>query len=114
MSNSFAKFCFPETSEGFDEVRYAWQPQEACAEYLKTWLTERKLTTRVEDLQPGQWFTSYYDRWNSLYANWKRRHNDWKDSAVRLKEGPNASWRRKENGVKKVVSLKPKKDVDEK
>merc|ERR1712187_212326 len=56
FSKIFSTFTIPEKSEGFDEIRYVWQKAPACEEYLKKWIVERKLTERVEDLQPGQWF----------------------------------------------------------
>merc|ERR1712187_717955 len=69
----------PEKSEGFDEIRYVWQKAPACDEYLKKWIVERKLTERVEDLQPGQWFKDQLAEWTTVLAEWRRCQTDWQD-----------------------------------
>merc|ERR1712083_161586 len=79
LARSFADFTLPTKEEGFDEVRFEWAKEKACEEYLKAWVLERKLTQRVEDLQPGQWFKDQYAEWNNIVGDWRRRHSDWKD-----------------------------------
>merc|ERR1712187_169077 len=87
LSSSFTRFAIPDDSEGFDEIRYAWQKRDGCVDYLTRWLAEKKLTQRVEELQPGSWFRSAVDEWQSLLNTWKRKHNCWKDSAYRDRGG---------------------------
>merc|ERR1711879_207325 len=108
LSSSFSRFGLPEEGEGFDEIRYAWQPRDACVDYLTQWMAEKKLTQRVEEIVPGSWFRAAIDEWQSLFTNWKRKEKSWKDSSVRLREGP-GSWRQKsakQNGSKRA-NLRP-------
>merc|ERR1712087_471411 len=79
FSRLFSTFTIPDKSEGFDEIRYVWQKAPACEEYLKKWIVERKLTERVEDLQPGQWFKEQWAEWTTVLAEWRRRQTEWQD-----------------------------------
>merc|ERR1712060_268426 len=81
LSRVFADFALPEESEGFDEIRYVWQKRPACEAYLKSWITERKLNQRVEDLRPGTWFKEHWGKWTELVEEWRKKHNDWNDPA---------------------------------
>merc|ERR1712217_193331 len=83
FSRVFSTFTIPDETEEFDEIRYMWQKGPACAEYLKKWISERKLTQRVEDLNPGSWFGTQLREWNALVSEWRKRHGDWKDPARR-------------------------------
>merc|ERR1712125_284871 len=80
LSASFASFTLPTKEEGFDEIRYVWQKDEACAEYLKQWILEQKLTQRVEDLEPGAWFKEQWGEWHKVVQDWKQKQSDFKDS----------------------------------
>merc|ERR1712150_401790 len=60
-----------------------WQDEKACQEYLKVWVTERKLLMRVEDLNPGTWFKEQWHAWNRLLEDWRKRQQAWKDPAMR-------------------------------
>merc|ERR1712190_171708 len=53
LSMSFPKFCLPDSDEGFDEITYAWHKEKKAQEFLKSWILERKRTTRVEDITPS-------------------------------------------------------------
>jgi len=63
LSQSFAYFTIPEKDEGFDAIRYEWQNEETSKEYLRKWVLEKKLTSRMEDLQPSQWFKDKLAEW---------------------------------------------------
>merc|ERR1719172_610707 len=80
---AYAKFVLPSKEEGFDDVKFSWQPQAKCEEYLKAWISQRKKTMRVEDLQPGQWFKDEWTKWQKLLQDWRRKQNEWKDPAKR-------------------------------
>merc|ERR1712217_929248 len=56
LSACFHQFSTPDKEEGFDEIRHDWAKQPKASEYVKNWVLERKLTTRIDDLKPGQWF----------------------------------------------------------
>jgi hypothetical protein len=79
LGNSFASFSLPDRSEGFDEIRYVWRDAAGCAEYMKKWIAEHKLTQRVEDLQPGQWFHDLCKAWDNRLSKWQKIHSDFKD-----------------------------------
>ena len=57
LSKSYASFSVPEKSEGFDEIKFAWDTEKKSKDYLRKWMLETKATTRIEDLQPSKEFT---------------------------------------------------------
>merc|ERR1712039_877337 len=63
LSDCFSKFTIAEKEEGFDEVEYAWQEESAAKEYIKTWAQERKVTTRIDNLTPSEWFKEKWQHW---------------------------------------------------
>merc|ERR1712039_370832 len=67
---SFSKFTVPEKDEGFDEVKFDWGKEKECKEYVKNWIRDRKSTTRIEDLQPSDWFSDKWKMWQKLVQNW--------------------------------------------
>lgn len=70
LSSSFAKFSLPTKDEGFDEVRYEWMTRSKSTEYARTWIMERKLSTRIEDIQPSDWFRLRYASWQVELKKW--------------------------------------------
>merc|ERR1711957_384650 len=54
LNASFGQFSIPEKAEGFDEVKYEWDDAAKSKQYLKTWVLERKITSRLEGIQPGE------------------------------------------------------------
>jgi len=82
LSQSFGSFTMPNMSEGFDEVRYEWQGAEESAKFLKQWVLERKLTSRIEELQPGQWFQDKLAEWLRTFTEWQGRQRDHKNSSA--------------------------------
>merc|ERR1719174_774963 len=83
LGKFYAKFALPDAAEGFDEVRYVWDKQAKCAELLGSWVHERKMTQRVEDLTPGEWFKELWGKWIKTLQDWKKKQNEWKDPAKR-------------------------------
>merc|ERR1711879_776262 len=55
LSSSFASFSIPDQDECFEEIAYDWRGEVEAKEYLKNWITTRKKTTRMENLQPSEW-----------------------------------------------------------
>eukprot|EP00449_Zooxanthella_nutricula_P026642 CAMPEP_0198529256 /NCGR_PEP_ID=MMETSP1462-20131121/25646_1 /TAXON_ID=1333877 /ORGANISM="Brandtodinium nutriculum, Strain RCC3387" /LENGTH=808 /DNA_ID=CAMNT_0044259097 /DNA_START=1 /DNA_END=2423 /DNA_ORIENTATION=+ len=78
LSTSFTKFTIPDKDEGFDEVRCDWAPAAKCKEYLKQWVQDKKTTTRIEDLQPGEWFTCRWKEWQKCLSAWHAKQNAYK------------------------------------
>lgn len=95
LALSFTKFTLPEKDE-FDEVKYSWSKEKDAATYVKSWILERKLTTRVEDISPSTWFRQKASAWESESKKWKNKQNDFKNMvAKKLQE-------KKEKAAKKA------------
>eukprot|EP00927_Polykrikos_kofoidii_P048680 TRINITY_DN42919_c0_g1_i1.p1 TRINITY_DN42919_c0_g1~~TRINITY_DN42919_c0_g1_i1.p1 ORF type:complete len:927 (+),score=183.65 TRINITY_DN42919_c0_g1_i1:88-2868(+) len=86
MSTSFMKFALPEENEGFDEIRYDWQKAEPCREYLKKWVLERKLTTRIEELNPSDWFAGKWKDWQKVLQSWHGKQTAYKAAVAKAAE----------------------------
>jgi len=83
LSTSFTKFSIPSKEEGFDEVRFDWSKGSDCQEYLKQWVRDRKLTTRIEDLQPSDWFTNKYKEWQKTLQAWHAKQSQHKQTVAK-------------------------------
>jgi len=79
MSLSFAKFSLPSMEEGFDRIDFEWLPEDKSKEYLQEFVRAKKLTERVEDLQPSEWFATRLADWKKLLSSWKRKQQEFKD-----------------------------------
>jgi len=71
LSASFSKFTTPEMDEGFDDIQYEWQKAAGAKDYLKNWVLEKKLTTRIEDLRPGKEFSDKMVEFAKLCKEWQ-------------------------------------------
>jgi len=78
LSSSFESFCPPAQDEGFDEVSYTWLPREKGEQYIKDWIRTRKLTARIEDLQPSDWFRERHQEWQKELNVWHTKHQELK------------------------------------
>lgn len=78
LNQVFGDFSLPEKAEGFNEVRYEWQKEDGSKAYLKKWILDRKLTTRMDDLQPSQWFKDKQAEWMKLYQEWQAKQKAFK------------------------------------
>merc|ERR1712048_1556292 len=58
LNQHFSQFSIPDEDEGFDEIRYEWQDESASRDYLRAWILDRKLTSRIDNLQPSEWFAA--------------------------------------------------------
>merc|ERR1712194_569757 len=56
LNAAFGSFSIPEKTEGFDEIKYEWDDAAKSKAYLKRWVLDRKITSRIEDIVPGEWF----------------------------------------------------------
>jgi len=84
LSSSFSSFSIPSKDEGFDEVKYLWLQDEAsCQEHLKKWVKKMKVTTKMEDIEPCEWFHQRLHAWNAQKDAWHHRFNEYKDPARR-------------------------------
>mmetsp|Transcript_63019 Transcript_63019/g.114517 ORF Transcript_63019/g.114517 Transcript_63019/m.114517 type:complete len:747 (+) Transcript_63019:15-2255(+) len=79
FSRQFTSFSLPDSTEGFDEIRFEWQPLKECEEHLQKWKQRCKLTQRIEDLQPSKWFSKKWSEWQKVHSGWKRAQSEWKE-----------------------------------
>mmetsp|Transcript_49219 Transcript_49219/g.138973 ORF Transcript_49219/g.138973 Transcript_49219/m.138973 type:complete len:854 (-) Transcript_49219:210-2771(-) len=78
LSKCFTQFSLPTREEGFDDVAFKWQGQDACAKILTDLILEKKRTQRVDDLQPGAEFKEQAQKWQKALQDWKREQSEWK------------------------------------
>mmetsp|Transcript_101773 Transcript_101773/g.180744 ORF Transcript_101773/g.180744 Transcript_101773/m.180744 type:complete len:930 (-) Transcript_101773:79-2868(-) len=83
MSVAYPKFSMPSKAEACDELKFAWAKEPQCQEYLKKWVQERKMTQRVEELQPSEWFRAKWNEWNKYLGLCKRKQQEFKDPVRR-------------------------------
>merc|ERR1712185_248323 len=79
LARSYASFTLPTAEEGFDEVRFVWQPKEKCESHLREWLLNQERTQRAEDLEPSAWFNEEFGKWKKLIQDWKKQQSIFKD-----------------------------------
>jgi len=110
LNGGFAKYSFPEKSEGFDDIKFEWANEKKSAEHLAAWRTEKKITARIEDLVPGEWFDSKQKEWSKFLQACKQKQNDYK-SAVSKRASDKAAKEK----VRQMKELQKKKKIaDEK
>merc|ERR1711972_1055713 len=78
LSTSFATFSLPEKDEGFDDITYSWTKGTKAQEYIKKWILERKLSTKVEDLVPSKWFWDEKSRYEGELAKFHAKLAEWR------------------------------------
>jgi len=83
LAKSYASFSLPTKEEGFDSISYDWQAESACAAVMKSWILERKLTQRAEDLTPSTEFKEKWTAWQKTLQEWRRRQSEFKDPSKR-------------------------------
>jgi len=83
MNTSFSKFSLPDADEGFDKIKYSWDKSDKALEYVKRWIHEKKLTTRVEDIGPSPWFKQKHAQWQTALQLWKVKQNEHRGMVAR-------------------------------
>eukprot|EP00927_Polykrikos_kofoidii_P065899 TRINITY_DN615_c0_g3_i1.p1 TRINITY_DN615_c0_g3~~TRINITY_DN615_c0_g3_i1.p1 ORF type:complete len:1029 (-),score=234.97 TRINITY_DN615_c0_g3_i1:166-3252(-) len=76
---NFTNFTIPRKEEGFDDIHFDWHKRAASTEYMKQWILEKKITTRVEDITPSDWFREQWSGWQAQLQKWHQKQNEWKD-----------------------------------
>jgi len=104
LSKAYSSFTLPSKEEGFDEVTFLWQSEKDCAELLRKWILEKKLTQRAEDLTPGAEFKEQWTKWQKTLAEYKRRQQEYKDPSRRK-----ALQAKKVEAAKKAVAEEKEK-----
>jgi len=78
---------------------------------VKEWVSQRKLTIRVEDVKPGQWFKQKHDSWNKALAAWKVKQNEYK-SKIAQKVAVKAAKLKAKAEKKALAERKAKLEAD--
>ncbi|CAE6920097.1 Hnrnpu [Symbiodinium sp. CCMP2592] len=113
LAKVFSDFSLPTADEGFQEIQFMWQGEKECLEHMQKWIAERKLTQRVEDLKPTEWFKKQAELWQQSMMKWKRKFEDWQDPLKRRRLEDDARRRREEQPQEKEKPL-PVGRLDEK
>lgn len=106
LAASFASFSLPLNNEGFDDIAFEWQGEAECKEYITKYVQEKKLTQRVESLQPGEWFKDQFSAWKKTLNEWKKRQQDFKDPAKKKKAKEEEKKRQEERRKAKEAKEK--------
>lgn len=86
LNKEFGKFTTPEEDEGFDEIRYEWQKKAKAKDYLKTWVQEKKLTSRIDDLVPGKASKERLAAFKKTIAEWQDKQRIFKASGKKVEK----------------------------
>jgi len=78
LNTNFQNFSLPEEEEDFEEIRWVWQEEDKARQHLNEWIQMKKLTSRLEDLVPGDWFNSKWKEWQKVIQSHQAKQNAWK------------------------------------
>lgn len=84
LASALSHVSIPDAAEGFDKIEYVWDAEKAAKEYLRSWASERKITTRIEDLQPSEWFKEKFGDWQKALQNWQLLQKEYKSDPVKM------------------------------
>merc|ERR1712151_1109387 len=112
LNATFSKFSVPEKDEYIDELRFDWQKNDKCKEYVRQWIRDRKCTTRIEDLQPSDWFATKWKDWQKTLQTWHAKQNSHKQ-AVSKKLADKAAKAAAREAKKKAKEEAAKKREEE-
>eukprot|EP00746_Dinoflagellata_sp_MGD_P163006 gnl/MRDRNA2_/MRDRNA2_90827_c0_seq1.p1 gnl/MRDRNA2_/MRDRNA2_90827_c0~~gnl/MRDRNA2_/MRDRNA2_90827_c0_seq1.p1 ORF type:complete len:1092 (+),score=347.69 gnl/MRDRNA2_/MRDRNA2_90827_c0_seq1:98-3277(+) len=99
---NFGEFCFPEKTEGFDDVSFAWSQKTGASKRLKEWIAERKITERVEDLRPSDWFKEKKTTWEKEKQELQAKIGKFKAAKIAEERKKNEEARKAEMEAKKA------------
>merc|ERR1712061_976143 len=83
LNTTFGNFSLPDRDEGFDDISYSWSKSLKSQEYIKNWILQRKLSTKVENIQPSQWFNDRKKSWDSSFDKWKAKQQEYRNTQQR-------------------------------
>merc|ERR1712232_86571 len=76
LNNFYAEFSVPAKAEGFDEVKFEWDNESKCKDFLRSFILEKKKTARIENLVVGEWFKTQSAEWNKKFKDWKAEQTE--------------------------------------
>merc|ERR1712039_388569 len=83
---NFDKFSMPDKAEGFDELRFSWADEKKSKEYLKNYVIEKKISSRVPGLKPSAWFRERVAAWEKAVATWHAKVKAYRRSSGKIGE----------------------------
>merc|ERR1712203_502095 len=107
LSRDFAKFSAPEKAEGFDDIKYSWADAAKSKQYMKNWIVEKKNTTKVEDLKPGEWFNKMWQDKVAAEKTWYNKLNQYKKDCAQKEAN-----KRKKEAAAAAAAAKAKKEAE--
>jgi len=115
LNTMFAKFSLPEKEEGFDSLRYEFLKDDGkCKEFVREWISSRKLTTRVEDIAPSAWFHTVKRDWDKSVQDWLGALAKYKSDVAKKLQEKAAKEAKKKMAALKVAAAKAKAEVEKK
>jgi len=112
LNTAFVKFSVPEKDEGFDDIKFEWAKAEKCKEYVKSWIQDRKLTTRVEDLTPSEWSVNKFKEWQKALQGWHQKQNQYR--AALSKKAADKAAKEAAKAAKKAAKEKAQQEAEAK
>jgi len=115
LSTNFTKFTLPKKEEGFDEIRYEWAAGPKAEQYLKQWILDKKVNSRVEELKPSNWSREKLQSWQKVVAIWQKKQQDYKAaSSKKMAERASRKAMREREAVKAAAVAAAKAKLEEK
>jgi len=90
-------------------VKYSWAKEQEATKYVKNWILEKKLTTRVEDITPSAWFKQKSQHWSTESGKWKNKLNEYKQSLAKKEQAKRAKAAAKQAAERKAKMEAEKK-----
>lgn len=69
---------------------FEWDTESKARDYLMDWVREKKLTCRLEGLQPGEWFKSKSTDWTKILKEWQAKQKSSAKAKPAANEGEDA------------------------
>merc|ERR1712176_1397495 len=83
MNASFSQFTIPEDGEDFEKFEFEWRDEATSRSYLRRWVLEKKRTTRLEDVQPSEWFFTKLAEWQKALQEWQLKQKEFQQDPQR-------------------------------
>jgi len=101
VSQIFRHVAIPDKSEGFDEIKFCWDKQDAATKLVRQWILKNKAEQRVEDITLGEWFKEKWAAWQKEVQDLRKKQTEFKTKGKVTKpkkEGEEAEEEKKEDG----------------
>jgi len=73
LNTSFLKFGLPDKADGFDDISFGWSPKGKVEIYLKDWVKDKKIHSKLEEIQPGDAFIKKWGGWQKAVGAMKTK-----------------------------------------